>query len=400
MVGALPATPRFHLRPMRPRDPEEDSRAASSLELFFDLVFVIAVSIAASHLHDTVTAGNLGDGIMKYLLVFFGVWWAWMNFTWFATSFDTDDWLYRVLTIVQMGGVLVLAAGIEPVFARGDFLVLILGYVLMRIIMVTQWLRASRRAGSARRATFVYAGGIAAAQVLWVAWLFISDPVVSMVALIALIVLEVAIPTVAEALSWTPLHAHHIADRYGCFTIIVLGESLLASANAVFGAFADIEDIVPLISLGVLSLIVTAAMWWIYFWPPHHEALSGMRGTLAYAYGHYFIFAAAGALSAGVGIEVDSQLGRSALDPLLATFTVSVPIVVFVLGVWLLAIRGSAHWVINIVVPVCAVLVLLDPIIPIPTFLTTIFMIIIVIALVVCPPKDGQSRFDAEVVAG
>src|SRR5699024_4586585 len=79
---------------------------------------------------------------------------------------------------------------------------------------------------------------------------------------------------------------------YGCFTIIVLGESLLASANAVFGALSDVVDLIPLISLGVLSLIVTAAMWWIYFWPPHHRAISGLRGSIKYGYGHYFIFAA------------------------------------------------------------------------------------------------------------
>nr|WP_209324134.1 low temperature requirement protein A [Brevibacterium renqingii] len=385
---------------MRPRDPEESGRAASSLELFFDLVFVIAVSIAATTLRDTVTTGHLGEGLGTYLMIFFAIWWAWMNFTWFATSFDTDDWLYRVLTIVQMAGVLILAAGIGPAFSDGDFTFIVVGYVLMRIIMIVQWLRAARSAPGQRSATVVYACGIALAQVLWGLWLLVDAPVAQTVLFVVLALFEISIPIVAESRGTTPWHPEHIADRYGCFTIIVLGESLLASANAVFGAFADIVDIVPLISLGVLSLIVTAAMWWIYFWPPHHRAISGLRGSIKYGYGHYFIFAAAGAFSAGVGIEVDSQLGRSALDPVLATFTVSVPIVVFVLGVWLLAIRASAHWVINIVVPVCAVLVLLDPIIPIPTFLTTIFMIIIVIALVVCPPKDGQSRFDAEVVAG
>lgn len=65
-----------------------------------------------------------------------------MNFTWFASSFDTDDWLYRVLTIVQMGAVLVLAAGIQPMFEHDDFSIVILGYVVMRFARVTQWLRA------------------------------------------------------------------------------------------------------------------------------------------------------------------------------------------------------------------------------------------------------------------
>ncbi|MCI4012319.1 hypothetical protein [Brevibacterium sp. ZH18] len=79
---------------------------------------------------------------------------------------------------------------------------------------------------------------------------------------------------------------------------------------------------------------------------------------------------------------------------------VSAPIAVFVLGVWLLAIRRSADGVVNTVVPVCAVLVLLDPIIPIPAFLTTFFMIIIVIALIVRSPTQDDSTTGAEAVAG
>lgn len=336
--------------------------------------------------------------MVSYLLVFFGIWWAWMNFTWFATSFDTDDWLYRVLTIVQMGGVLILAAGIGPVFEDRDFRLLIAGYVLMRIIMISQWLRASRGAGRARWTTIVYAAGIGIAQVLWVAWLGIDDPVSSAVGVGVLILAEVAVPVIAETRGTTPWHPDHITERYGCFTIIVLGESLLASANTIFEALGEVEDIVPLVSLGVLCLTVTASMWWIYFWPPHHRAIGSLGGSLKYGYGHYFIFAAAGAFSAGVGVEADSQLGASALDRGLATFTVSVPIAVFVLGVWVLAIRANANGVVNTVVPACALLVLLDPIIPVPTFLTTFFMVIIVITLVVFPPLDENGKSAAEAV--
>lgn len=399
MTTAAARSSSFRLVPMRPRDPDEDGRAASSLELFFDLVFVIAVSIAATKLHDTVTAGHLGAGLGKYLMIFFAIWWAWMNFTWFATSFDTDDWLYRVMTIVQMGGVLILAAGIGPVFADGDFLILILGYILMRVVMIAQWLRASRHAGEARRATLIYACGVGIVQVLWVAWMSIDDHMISMVVFLVLVLAEVSIPVIAEARGTTPWHPEHITERYGCFTIIVLGESMLASANAVFGAFEDSEDIVSLVSLGILSLLVTAAMWWIYFWPPHHRAIGGISGTLKYGYGHYVIFAAAGAFSAGVGIEVDSQLGGSALDPALAAFTVSVPVAVFVLGVWMLAIRPNAGALVNTVVPVCTLLVLLDPIIPIPAFITAFSMIIIVITLIVRSPTQDESSTGAEVGA-
>src|SRR6187431_651600 len=143
-IDPATASGRFHLHPMRPRDPSEPGRSASPLELFFDLVFVVAVSIAASNLHHALSAEHFWDGVTSYLLVFFAIWWAWMNFTWFATSFATDDWLYRLLTVVQMAGVLVLAAGIQPAFDDANFAVLVYGYVVMRVAMVLQWLRASR----------------------------------------------------------------------------------------------------------------------------------------------------------------------------------------------------------------------------------------------------------------
>lgn len=113
---------------------------ASTLELFFDLVFVVAVSIASMRLHHALTEGHVGRGILDYAIVFFGIWWAWMNFTWFATSFDTDDWLYRLLTSVQMGGVLVFASGIPEVFEHHGFTALIIAYVVMRLAMVAQLL--------------------------------------------------------------------------------------------------------------------------------------------------------------------------------------------------------------------------------------------------------------------
>lgn len=162
------------LVPMRPRDPEEPHRSASPLELFFDLVFVVAVANAAVQLHHALTENHVADGLLSYALVFFAIWWAWMNFTWFATSFDVDDWLYRVLTVVQMAGVLVLAAGIEPAFTEQNFTIAVLGYVLMRVTMVTQWLRAAKNP-EYRTTALTYATGIAGVQVLWVLWLLVFD---------------------------------------------------------------------------------------------------------------------------------------------------------------------------------------------------------------------------------
>lgn len=378
------------LLPMRARDPHEPGRVASSLELFFDLVFVVAVSVASVELHHQLSDGHVLHGIAVYLVVFFGIWWAWMNFTWFATSFATDDWLYRLLVILQMSGVLVLAAGIGPAFEDDDFTLLVLAYVVMRVAMVAQWLRASRSAGVLRTTTLVYAWGIAAVQVLWLLMLLLPRDVQPWV-IPVLAAAELAVPVVAERAGprSTPWHPHHITERYGLFTLILLGESLLASANAIIEAFHEHEDLAPLIELGVLTMVVTAALWWIYFWPPHHAALDGrLARSLRYGYVHYVVFAAAGALSAGVEVEIDALQGHTALSDVAASFTVTVPVAVFMLGVWWIAMRDVADRAVNVAMPVGALLVLLDPVLPVPVTLTALVLVIVVVVLVRHPPLE------------
>jgi low temperature requirement protein LtrA len=390
MTAPLPPASRLRLVPMEPRDSREPGRSASTLELFFDLVFVVAVSIASVQLHHALTEGHVLDGLATYGLVFFGIWWAWMNFTWFATSFDTDDWLYRVLTIVQMAGVLVLATGIEPAFTDADYTVPVLGYVVMRLAMVAQWLRASRSHPSVRRTTHVYAAGIAAVQALWLVQLILPD-VPGRIMLVLLIVAEVAIPVVAQRQGTTPWHPHHITERYGLFTLILLGESLLGSANAIIEAVHDTDALAPLVSIAALAFVVTAALWWIYFWPPHHRSITGFGRTLRYGYVHYLVFAAAGAISAGIEVQIDALTGHSELSDLAASYTVTIPVAIFLAGTWWVAIRDHADPLVNTVVPLAAVLVLCDPLVPVPVTLTAVILVVVVIVLVLHPPVSSPT---------
>jgi low temperature requirement protein LtrA len=373
---------------MQPRDPAQPHRAASSLELFFDLVFVVAVSITSAQLHHALSHGDFVHGITAYSMLFFAIWWAWMNFTWFATSFDTDDWLYRITTILQMGGVLVMAAGVPSAFEHGDFTIPVLGYVLMRVAMVAQWLRASRGAGELRWATQRYAFGIAGAQVLWLLFLLVPTGSLQLGAFALFALIEISVPVFAEFRQQTPWHPHHITERYGLFTLIVLGESLLASANAIIDAGHELESFMPLISISVLTLVATASLWWIYFWPPHHRAIRSFGSSLRYGYMHFFVFGAAAAFSAGIEVEIDVLTGESHLPPVVASLTVTIPIAVFLLGIWWVAIRENADRVVNTVMPVGAVLVLLDPVLPIPVAVTAIVLVLIVAVLVVRPPLE------------
>ena len=138
------------LRAMSGRDPADDRRVATSLELLFDLTFVIAFSVAGNEFAHQIAEGHYRTGLFDFGFAMFAVIWAWINFTWFASAYDTDDWIFRSVTMVQMVGVLILAIGLPPMFEsidKGEHLnngVMVLGYVVMRVAMVFQWLRAAR----------------------------------------------------------------------------------------------------------------------------------------------------------------------------------------------------------------------------------------------------------------
>ena len=80
---------------MAGRDPHERHRVATPLELLFDLTFVIAFGVAASEFAHALAAGHVGVGLTAFLFATFATCWAWINFTWFASAYDTDDWIYR-----------------------------------------------------------------------------------------------------------------------------------------------------------------------------------------------------------------------------------------------------------------------------------------------------------------
>ena len=135
---------------MTGRDPDETHRAATPLELLFDLTFVVAFGIAADELAHYLAEDHIRTSLLGFGFVAFAISWAWINFSWFASAYDTDDWVFRMLTLLQMVGVLVLALGIADVYASIDHGthvnngVVVAGYVVMRVAMVAQWSRVAR----------------------------------------------------------------------------------------------------------------------------------------------------------------------------------------------------------------------------------------------------------------
>ncbi|NUL06483.1 low temperature requirement protein A [Streptomyces lunaelactis] len=335
-----------HTRPLRhmtPRSRDEANRAATPLELFFDLCFVVAVAQAGLQLVHALAEGHPGTGVVGYLYVFFGAWWAWMNFTWFASAYDCDDVPYRIATFVQISGVLVYAAGVPRAFNDNDWTIAVIGYLIMRVALTTQWLRAAfAETGPGRRTALEYAAGLVICQAGWVGLLFVPDGAKRWLFLV-MVAAELLIPLVAERNQQTPWHAHHIVERYGLFTLIVLGETMAASTVAVQSALDENEALGELLPIAAGGLLIVFAAWWIYFAVPAHERLISNRQAIPWGYGHILIFGSAAAIGAGIEVAVEHAVGEAHISAFAANASVTVPAALFLLTVWLLHARHFKH---------------------------------------------------------
>ncbi|TDO58958.1 low temperature requirement protein LtrA [Kribbella sp. VKM Ac-2571] len=330
------ATVRIRVR-MTARPIDEPHRASSNLELLFDLTFVVAVAAVTEQFAHTIADGHAA--VLPFLQVFFAIWWAWMNFTWFASSYDTDDVTYRILTMVQMAGVLLLAAGVPAAADHGDYLMVTSGYLVMRLGLISLWLRAGIEDPASRRTAFRYAIGIGALQLGWFGRLYLAEAGASagglLVAFIALAILELSVPLWAERPRATSWHPHHIAERYGLFTIILLGEAVLAASNAVRRAVEETDVNAELIAVAGCGLVILFALWWLYFLHPAGPRLEDRRDrSYRWGYGHYGLFAALAALGAGLEVAVEQTSHTLHLSPTGASYAVAVPAASFIALLW------------------------------------------------------------------
>ena len=329
---------------MTGRDPAEPHRVATPLELLFDLCFVVAVAQAAGALHHDLVDGQVLHGLQNFAFVFFAIWWPWMNFTWFASAYDTDDVVYRLLTFVQIAGVLVVTAGVPSAFASLDVRIMVTGYVIMRIALVAQWLRAAREDPAGRPAALRFAIGVGVLQLLWVLRLAIPGPI-GVAAIIVIGLLELAVPIWAERSGRpTPWHPEHIGERYGLFTIIVLGECVLATSGAVQLAMAAGGISVSLLAIAVGGLILVFGLWWSYFkHPAEIDRSFTLRQAVTWGYSHYFVFGSIAALGAGLQVAVDATHQSVALSPPAVALTVAIPVIVYTVAMAFIH-RISGSW--------------------------------------------------------
>jgi len=252
----------------------------------------------------------------------------------------------------------VLGIGLPPLFASiesGDALdnrLMVAGYVVMRVALILQWLRAVRADSRFRPAAVTYAVFVGGAQVGWA--LVAALPLHAFAGLAVALVLfgiEALGPFIAERRGArdedgsTPWHPHHLAERFALLTIVALGETVfgtLASATEISAGQGWTVETIVVVGAGIA---LSFCLWWTYFLVPHALALEVRREkTLPWGYAHVFLYAAIAAVGAGlhvVGYAHDPQYRVSATT---AVASVAIPVVVFVmvrdfLQAWLVSAR-------------------------------------------------------------
>jgi low temperature requirement protein LtrA len=332
-----------HIREMGGRDPHEKNRIATPLELLFDLTFATCFSFAASQFAAELAEGRYAAALLGFGFASITICWAWGSFSWFSSAYDTDDWLFRLATMVQMIGVLVLAIGLPPMFAsieRGQHLdnsVMVLGYVIMRVGLLSQWLRAAKQDSARRRACLTYAVTISIAQIGWVALILARWSTAGALILGGILVLvEFAGPVIAERKDGgTPWNADHIVERHSLFAIIALGEGIVGTVTALSAVVVQQGWTLDAALVGIAGTGLTFAMWWIYYMVPAAEVLERHRDrAFVWGYGQVLIVTAIVATGAGLHVAAYFIEGRSVIGPLATVLSVATPVAAYIVLIY------------------------------------------------------------------
>jgi len=272
---------------------EDEERHATWLELFFDLVFVICIAEVVHTLEDDRTLG----GFLGTAGLFVPIWWAWVGYTVYADRFDTDDLLHRVLVLAGMLAVIAMALSVHDALHGGSAR-FALTYVAVRTVVLLLNARARRHAAPARPLLNLYLAAFTASAALWLVSVLVPEPYRYLLWAVGTTI-ELSAPWLGRRqIAQAPIHASHMTERYGLFTLIVLGESVISVAQGAAGV--DWEP--GTLAVALTGFLVVACLWWIYF-----EYISGLANRsvlqgLCFSYAHLPLLA--GLVSVALGIEL------------------------------------------------------------------------------------------------
>ncbi|HEC14706.1 MAG TPA: low temperature requirement protein A, partial [Rhodospirillales bacterium] len=205
---------------------EGKERHATWLELFYDLIYVVVIA-KLTHLLAAPYGGLLTlQGYLVFTGLFVPVWWAWTGHTLFANRFDPDDALHRLLTLLQMGAVILMAVFIGGVGAGKDA-GFALSYAAVRVVLLLMYLRIHLARPDLRFVSTLFLSGFSLGAGLWILSVFFDPPLMYVLWGAGLLV-DMATPWAGQKiLSKVSVHSSHLPERLGLFSIIILGEAVL-----------------------------------------------------------------------------------------------------------------------------------------------------------------------------
>jgi low temperature requirement protein LtrA len=281
---------------------DRPERHPSWLELFFDLVFVAAVAALTQQLH----ADHSLAGLAVFAGLFVPVWWAWRGFAWYATGFDTDDRTFRCALFSGMLGVGALSAGVHGA-AHGNSTAFVIAYAGLLSVLAALYAGAWWRSPGVRPLAARQVIGYGLGATLWLASLALGEGARPWIWGAAMLVL-IAIPLAVLRQPQRAYDAGHIAERYGLFTIIVLGEAVVGTV-----AGLDTGGSVAAILVALLGFVVAASIWWVYFGRYRSMPGGGTSARFVRAQMHLLIFVGIAAAAVGVAFAVEAAAGGRAL---------------------------------------------------------------------------------------
>ena len=307
----MSVAPTAWLRPPRLRTDlrEAGERHATWYELYFDLVFVAAVSQLATALSREPTL----DGFLRFAGLFVPIMWAWAGFSFYANRFEADDVAYRLVKAAAMLAIAALAVSVQSVMRGGQGSVAFaLSYVVTRTCLLALYARARLYAtGPGRRMIDVYLTGFSVGVLLWLVSIAVPGPARYWLWAAALVVELGAAPSLGwRALGGAAVNAPHITERFGQFFIIVLGESVVAVVAGIPGThFSAATSVVA-----IAGFVIALCLWWIYFDLADTSVVGRGLVGLVYVYAHFPLLAGVAAIGAGMRLAI-THAGAAALGP-------------------------------------------------------------------------------------
>jgi low temperature requirement protein LtrA len=303
----VPDLSRF-LEPPRLRTIEEgfEERHATWLELFFDLVFVVAVA----ELGQNLTRDPTFDGFLEYVGLFIPVIWAWAGFTFYANRFDTDDLTYRLLILLAMFGVAAMATNTPHAIEDGGEAFAV-SYISVRLVLLALYARAIRNVPQAKTFATLYFTAFSVGTLIWVASLLVPPPGRWWLWGVALAG-ELLVPIFAwKRVPGAPIDPRHLPERYGLLTIIVLGEAVLAVVLGVANTSWELDS--SLAAAG--GFLIAAAIWWIYFdYLDQSVVTRGRAAGLVFTYAHFSVIIGIAAMGVAVKLQILAVAGNHKYD--------------------------------------------------------------------------------------